>query len=122
MDQWPKTTSHLKRDSDNLQYGKLRSYRRSRLVKFVLWIFINFEDTFETRESFLIIFFILIFFTYSRAKFRFEKGKIRLTVTFLQCKCQLRLMIDQGNLMKPKPISMGNSTWYGSNHFHKKVK
>ena len=27
-----------------------------------------------------------------------------LTVTPLQCKCQLLLMIDQGNLMKPKPI------------------
>ena len=29
---------------------------------------------------------------------------MRLTMTSLQCKCQLRLMIDQGNLMmKPKP-------------------
>ena len=36
----------------------------SRLVKFVLWIFIDFKDTFETGESFLIIFFNL-FFTYS---------------------------------------------------------
>ena len=26
-----------------------------------------------------------------------------ITVTSLQCKCQLRLMIDQGDLMKPKP-------------------
>ena len=43
-----KTTSHLKRDSDTLQYGELRSYCGSRLVKFVLWIFINFKDTFET--------------------------------------------------------------------------
>ena len=32
MDQWSKTTSHLGLDSDNLQYGKLRSYRGSRLV------------------------------------------------------------------------------------------
>ena len=55
----------LKRDSDNLQYGELRSYCGSRLVKFVLWIFISKKDTYETRESFLIIFFILIFFTYS---------------------------------------------------------
>ena len=30
-----------------------------------LWIFINFNDTYETGESFLIIFFILTFFTYS---------------------------------------------------------
>ena len=27
-----------------------------------------------------------------------------ITVTSLQCKCQIRLMIDQGNLIKPKPI------------------
>ena len=33
-----------KRDSDTLRYGKLRSFRGSRLVKFVLWIFINFTD------------------------------------------------------------------------------
>ena len=31
-----------------------------------------------------------------------------LTVTPLQCKCQLRLMIDQGNLMKPL-VERGNS-------------
>ena len=55
-----------KRDSDNLQYGKLRSYCGTRLVKFVLWIFISIKDTYETGESFLIIFFILILFTYSR--------------------------------------------------------
>ena len=55
-----------RRDSDNLQYGKLGSYRGSRLVKFFLWIFINFTDIFETGESFFFIFFILIFFTYSR--------------------------------------------------------
>ena len=66
MDQWSKPTSHQKRDSDTLQYGKLRSYCGSSLVKFVLWIFIDFKDIFETGESFLIIFFILIFFTYSK--------------------------------------------------------
>ena len=53
-------------DSDYLQYGELRSYCGSRLVKFILWIFINFKDTYETGESFLIIFFILIFFTYRK--------------------------------------------------------
>ena len=57
MDQWSKTTSHVKRDSDNLQYGEHRSYRGSRLVKFVLWIFINFGDIHETGESFFFIFF-----------------------------------------------------------------
>ena len=29
---------------------------------------------------------------------------MRLSVTLLQCQCLIRLMIDQGNLMKPKPI------------------
>ena len=53
----------LKRDSDILQYGELRSYRGSRLVKFFLWIVIDLKDTFKTGESFLIIFFSLIFFT-----------------------------------------------------------
>ena len=48
MDQWPKTTSHKERNSDNLQHGELRSCRGSRLVKF-----------FPTGESFFIIFFIL---------------------------------------------------------------
>ena len=52
MDQWSKTTSHQKRDSDTLQYGELRSYCGTRLVKFILWIFIDFKDTFETGESF----------------------------------------------------------------------
>ena len=45
---------------------ELCSYRGSKLVKFLLWIFINFKDTFETGESFFIIFFILTFFTYNR--------------------------------------------------------
>ena len=36
-----------------------------------------------------------------KVKFRFENEKMGLTVPPLQCKCQLRLMIDQGNLMKP---------------------
>ena len=31
-------------------------------------------------------------------------GKMRLTETFLQCQCLIWLMMDQGNLMKPKPI------------------
>ena len=48
-----------------MQHGELRSYCGSRLVKFVLWIVIDFRDTFKTGESF-IIFFNLIFFTYSK--------------------------------------------------------
>ena len=35
-------------------------------VKFIIWIVIDFEDTFETGESFLIIYFSLIFVTYSK--------------------------------------------------------
>ena len=35
-------------------------------------------------------------------KFRFENEKMGLIMTPLQYKCQLRLMIDQGNLMKPR--------------------
>ena len=54
-----------KLDSDNLQYGKLRSNRGSRVVKFFLGIFNNFTDTYETGESFFFIFFILTFFTFS---------------------------------------------------------
>ena len=36
------------------------------LSSFVLWIFIDLKDTFETGESFLIIFFIFIIFTNSK--------------------------------------------------------
>ena len=50
-------------DSDTVQYGELRSSRGSWLVKFFLCIFIDFKDTFETGESFFVIFFILIFFS-----------------------------------------------------------
>ena len=58
-----------------LHYGELRSYRGSRLVKFVLWIFINFTDIHETGESFFFIFFILTFFTYSRRNSGSRKGR-----------------------------------------------
>ena len=61
-----KTTSYSKRDQDSLQHEELRSYCGSRLVKFVFWIFINFKDTFKTRESFLVIFFHLVFVTYTK--------------------------------------------------------
>ena len=36
-------------------------------------------------------------------KFRFEKRKMHLTVTSLQCPCLNLLMIAQGHLMKTKP-------------------
>ena len=67
MDQWSKTTSHQKRDSDTLQYVELRSDCGSRLDKFFLDVFIIFTDTYKTGESFFfLIFFILTFFTYSK--------------------------------------------------------
>ena len=51
--------------SDTMRHGELRSYRGSRLVnEFVLqFSSFNFKDTFKTGESFLIIFFKLVFFT-----------------------------------------------------------
>ena len=64
-----------KKDSDNLQYGELRSYSGSRLVKFVLWIFINFTDIHETGESFFFIFFIITLFTYSSRNLASRKGR-----------------------------------------------
>ena len=67
------------------------------LVKFVLWIFINFKDTCKTRESF---FFLIVLHPHllhlQYAKCRFKKGKMHLTVTSLQCQCLNLLMIGQG--------------------------
>ena len=62
-----KKTSHLKRESDTMQYGELRSYRGSRLVnESVLQLLsVNFKDTFKTGESLFYIFFKFVFVTYS---------------------------------------------------------
>ena len=49
---------------------KFRSYRGFRLVKFVLWIFMNSQDTYETGDS-----FFFIFFTYSRWNSGSRKGR-----------------------------------------------
>ena len=94
-----------------MQYGELRSYCGSRLVKFVLWIFINFNDTFKTGESFFT--HLLTSSSSSPTVSATSDSRTRgweLIVTSLQCKCQIRLMIDQGNLMKPKPIKIQNPT------------
>ena len=67
-----------RRDSDNLQYGKLCSYRGSRLVEFFLGIVINFTGTYETGELFFFFFFfffILTFFTYRRRNSGSRKGR-----------------------------------------------
>ena len=60
-----KNTSHLKRDSDNLQHGELRSSRGSRLVNefFFRFLSFTFKDTFKTREALFYIFLKLVFFT-----------------------------------------------------------
>ena len=65
MDQWSKTTSHLKRDSDTVQYGELRSDRGSRLVNefFIQFSSFNLNDTFKTGEQSSYIFLKLVFFT-----------------------------------------------------------
>ena len=65
MDQWSKNTSHLKRDSNTMQHGEIRSYRGSRLVsEFVLrFLSVNFKDTYKTGESLFYIFFKLVFVT-----------------------------------------------------------
>ena len=59
-----KTHLILKRDSDTMQHGELRSDRGSRLVNeiFLRFSFFNFNDTFQTGEALLYIFFKLVFF------------------------------------------------------------
>ena len=101
--------------SDTLRHGELRSYCGSRLVKFVLRIFINFKDTFESHSA-------SSSSTSSSSptvKFRVKSEEIGLRVTSLQCKCQIQLMIDQGDLMIPKPIKpqkqiKRNPRWNGA--------
>ena len=83
-----------------MQHGELRSYRGSRLVKFVLWIFIDFKDTFKTDESFLTVFQFVSFL--SRIQIREREDQTELTS--FQYLCQVRLMINQGDLMIHKPI------------------
>ena len=75
MDQRSKTTSHLKRDSDTMQHGELRSYRGSRLVNefFLPFSSFNFNDTFKTGEALFNIFFKLVFFTNGDSKKRGSK-------------------------------------------------
>ena len=72
MDQWSKTTSHFKRDSDTMQHGELRSCRGSRLVNefFLQFSSFNFNDTFKTREA------LLVFFTnYDSIKWQWDSRK-----------------------------------------------
>ena len=97
MDQWSKTTSHWKRNSDTVQHGELRSHRGSRLViEFVLrFSSFNFNDTFKTGEASFYIFLKLVFFTNCD------------NIKWLQCLCQVQmLMIERRNpLFAVKPIT-----------------
>ena len=78
MDQWSKTTSYEKRDSDTMQYGELRSYRGYRLVSNIVLRFwsVNYKDTFKTGESLFHIFFKLASVTsYSNIKWQWDSRK-----------------------------------------------
>ena len=44
-----------------------------------------------------------------QVKFSLENEKMEFTVASLQCKCQIRLMIDRCNLMNPKPLKNENT-------------
>ena len=65
MDQWSQTTSHLKRDSDTMQHGKLRSDRGSRLVNEFVFRFlsVNFKDTFKAGDWSSSVFLKFVYFT-----------------------------------------------------------
>ena len=62
MEQWSKITSHLKRDSNTLQHGELRSDRGSGLVIefFLQFSFFNVNDTFKTSKESSYIFLKLV--------------------------------------------------------------
>ena len=81
----------LRRDSDYLQHRELCSYRGSRLVKFFLWIFINFKDTYETGESFFIIFFILTFFTSVQT----VEGQVRTMLLALESRLDAKIPVTE---------------------------
>ena len=58
----------LKRDSDTLQHGELRSDRGSWFVNefFLQFSLFNINDTFKTGEALFYIFFKLVFITYRK--------------------------------------------------------
>ena len=62
MDQWSKTTSHLKQDPNTVRHGEFRSDRGSRLVNefFLQFSSFNLNDTFKTREPSSCIFLKLV--------------------------------------------------------------
>ena len=94
-----------------MQHGELRSYCGSRLVKFVLWIFIDFKDTFKTGESLFNILFNLVFFTYSKSsgneiRARADRTESDTSPVFVSTNVDDRSgqpVVDQAN-QSPKPI------------------
>ena len=89
-----------------MQHEELRSYCGSRLVKFDLWIFIHFKDTFNTGEPLLIIFFQLVFFTYSKWNSDSRTRRLNWEWHLSSKLCQQRLMTDWGDFMITKPIKL----------------
>ena len=62
MDQRSKTTSHLKRDSDTISHGELRSDRSSNFIcNFLKLVYFNLNNTFKTGESSFYIYLKLVF-------------------------------------------------------------
>ena len=95
MDQRSKPTSHKNPYSDTLQHGEFRSYRGSRLIKLVLWIFINFNDLQDRRG-------IILHFPQARllhqlqqyqVTVRLEKERNKVKLTPLQCLCQVQMLM-----------------------------
>ena len=71
INQWSKTTSHFKTGFGHgiriqCNTENFVPIVVTRFVRFIVWIVIDLKDTSETRKPFFVIFFILIFFTYSK--------------------------------------------------------
>ena len=108
MDQWSKTTSHLKTG-----FG----YNATRRTSFLSWFQacqvrpLDLHQLYGHLWNRRVIPHHLLhphLLHLQQAKFRFENEKMWLTVTSLQCQCLSWLMIDQGNLRKSKPTESQN--------------
>ena len=107
------------RISSRTGFGYFATQRTSfllwfRLVKFVLWIFIDFKDTFKTGESSSYIFLKLDYFTSrncveGQITVRLEKEIIKVELIPFQCMCQVHVeWTERGDLLikptkNPKP-------------------
>ena len=111
MDQRSKTTSLLKRDSDTMQHGQLRSDRGSRLVNefFIQFSSFNLNDTFKTGG--IVLHLLQARLLHQRQQHqvivRLEKERIELKVILLQCLCPVSmLMIERRHpLFAVNPIT-----------------